>query len=226
MALSRVPLHEQVAEEIRRRIISGELAPGEKIRVAELAETFDVSLTPMREALKILDKEDLVELTTNRGARVSDISVERTRSIFEVISRLEALAAERAAERITADELTALEDLHARMVERHLAGDLPAYFDLNRKIHDLVVDAAKNPDLKRLRTSLSFHVERARFLSVATDAHREKSVMDHEKLMHTLRNRDPAGAYEAWRTHLERAGAETCRLVALWKESAVASAAE
>lgn len=218
LVISRVPLHEQVAEEIRNMIVTGELAPGEKIKVAELAEDFDVSLTPMREALKILDKESLVELMTNRGARVAEISVEGTRSLFEVISRLEALAAELATERITEKELRALEDLHERMKASYEASDLTSYFDLNIKIHNLVVDAAKNPDLTRVRTSLSFHVERARFLSVATVSHRDRSMEDHERLMQALRQRDAATAHDVWQTHLERAGNEACRLVALWKE--------
>lgn len=226
VAISRVPLHEQVAEEIRHLIVSGELAPGEKIRVSELAEDLDVSLTPLREALKILDKDGLVELMTNRGARVSEISVDGTRNLFEVISRLEALAAELTATRITEHEMKTLEDLHARMHDRHEAGDLPAYFDLNRQIHDLVVEAAKNPDLARVRTGLAFHVERARFLAVATEGHREKSVQDHDRLMDALRQRDAATAHDVWREHLERAGNETCRLVALWKKETETTAAE
>lgn len=226
VAISRVPLHEQVAAEIRRLIVSGALAPGEKVKVAELAEELDVSPTPLREALKVLDKENLVELTTNRGARVADITVEGTRSLFELIARLEALAAELAAQRITQDELAALESLHSSMVSKHLAGDLPAYFDFNRQIHDLVVQAAKNPDLTRVRTSLAFQVERARFLAVAGDEHRARSVEDHEKLMGALRRRDAESAQMVWRTHLERAGKETCRLVALWKEGGEATAAE
>lgn len=226
LAISRIPLHEQVAGEIRQMIVSGDLLPGEKIRVSELAEDLDVSLTPLREALKILDKEGLVELTTNRGARVSEITVEGTRSLFEVISRIEALAAELAAIRITEAELQQLEAVHARMLECHEAGDLPAYFDLNRQIHDLVVAAAKNPDLVRVRTGLAFQVERARFLSVGTDEHRGRSVQDHERLMIALRQRDAAMAHDTWREHLERAGNETCRLVGLWKERAETTAAQ
>jgi len=216
--ISRLPLHEQVAEQIRRMIVKGKLAPGEKIHVTDLAKDMDVSLTPMREALKVLAKENLVELMTNRGARVSDITVEGTRSLFEVISRLEALAAELAAMRITDDELDELEELHASMRQRHEASELAEYFELNRRIHDLVVDAAKNPDLSRLRTSLSFQVERARFLSVATPGHRDRSMADHERLMEALRLRDAQAARDVWQLHLERAGEETCRLVAHWRE--------
>ncbi len=216
--ISRIPLHEQVADEVRRMIISGTLAPGEKIRISELAEELDVSMTPMREALKILAKESLVELMANRGARVSEISVEGTRSLFEVISRLEALAAELAVQRITDDELARLDDLHAQMLKSHAAGDLPGYFDCNLKIHNLVVDAAKNPDLTRVRTSLGFHVERARFLSVTTSAHRAVSMEDHSKLMRALKARDADAARDIWQVHLQRAGDEACRLVEQWQE--------
>lgn len=220
VAISRLPLHEQVADQIRRLIVSGELAPGSKIRASELAQDLDVSLTPMREALKILDKENLVELTTNRGARVSGITVEGIRSLFEVISRLEALGAELAARRITDEELVVLEGLHQRMRGHHERDELADYFDLNRQIHDLIVEAAKNPDLTRVRTGLAFHVERARYLSVATSGHRDRSMQEHEDLMAALRARNPEAARSIWQTHLEHAGEESCRLVAKWKEAA------
>lgn len=219
VVISRQPLHERVADQIRGMIVSGDLAPGSKIRVGELAEEFDVSLTPLREALKVLANEDLVELTTNRGARVAEISVEGTRNLFELISRLEALAAELAARRISPDRMAKLEDLHAEMRGHHEAGHLAEYFDLNRQIHDLVVTAADNPNLERVRTSLSAHVERARFLSAATPGHRDRSMQDHEDLMTALRARHPKAAHRIWQSHLERAGQETCRLVAAWKEA-------
>ena len=135
-----------------------------------------------------------------------------------------ALAAELAAERITDEELTELEALHAAMRQRHEAAELDAYFELNREIHNRIVAAARNPDLTRVRTGLSFQVERARFLSVATSSHRDKSMEDHERVMDALRRRDPSAARAAWQTHLERAGNETCRLVALWQQQSDAAA--
>ncbi|MGY3437413.1 MULTISPECIES: GntR family transcriptional regulator [unclassified Marinovum] len=226
VVISRAPLHEQVAEEIRHMIVTGKLAPGEKIKVAELAEDLDVSLTPMREALKVLGKENLVELMANRGARVTAFTVEGTRSLFEVISRLEALAAELAATRITAEELQAMEEAHRLMHESYEAKDLQTYFDLNLEIHNMVVEAAKNPDLTRVRTSLAFHVERARFLSMGTAGHRDLSMGDHEQLMQALRDGDGAKARDIWQVHLERAGNEACRLVALWEKDSDQTAAQ
>jgi len=225
VAISRLSLHEQVADELRQMIVVGELAPGEKIKVSELASDLDVSLTPLREALKVLGKEGLVELTANRGARVTGISVDSTRSLFEVVSSLEALAARLAAMRITDEELEVLEKLHSDLKCRHEEGDVAAYFDLNRQIHDLVVDAAKNENLTHVRTSLSFQVERARALSSITSEHRDLSIGDHEALMEALRRHDPSAAQETWQLHLERSGTEFCRLVALWKETADASIA-
>lgn len=219
VVISRLSLHEQVADELRQMIIFGELAPGEKIKVSALAAQLDVSLTPLREALKVLDKESLVELTANRGARVTEISVDSTRSLFEVVSSLEALAAKLAATRITEEELDVLDHLHARMKVCHEEGDMAAYFNLNREIHDLVVEAAKNTDLTRVRTSLSFQVDRARALSSITPEHRDLSIEDHEALMEALRQRDPVAAQTIWQLHLERAGNEFCRIVALWNEN-------
>lgn len=199
-------------------IVFGVLAPGEKIKVSELAAELDVSMTPLREALKVLDKENLVELTANRGARVTEISVSSTRDLFEVVSNLEALAAKLAALRITKVELDALEALHVRMKVCHNEGNMAAYFDLNREVHDLVVDAAKNNDLATVRTRLSFQVDRARALSSITSEHRDRSIEDHEALLDALRKRDSEAAQNIWQVHLERAGNECCRIVALWND--------
>ena len=103
--LTRQPLHHQVADELRDMIVHGELAEGAKVPVTELARTLGVSFTPLREALKVLAEDNLVELLPNRGARVKMHTVEEAGQLFEVIAELEALAAELAARKMTDDEL-------------------------------------------------------------------------------------------------------------------------
>lgn len=222
LVISRLSLHEQVADQVRQLIVSGALPAGEKIPVNDLAERLGVSLTPLREALKVLAGEHLVELVTNRGARVAPLTVEDTRQLFEVIAGIEAQAAELAAQRITAGELNEIEEKHARMRDHHLNGELDRYFELNRDIHDLVVQAAKNPTLVQIRSQLAVRAERARYVSISSREHRDESMEDHEGLMRALRDRDPEAARKIWKLHLERSGEETCRVVQEWENAAQA----
>lgn len=214
MAINRLSLHEQVAERLREMIVSGELEPGRKVPFAQLSAQLDVSLTPLREALKVLAEEQLVELTPNRGARVVPVTVEDTRMLFEAISGIESLAAELAAERMTPDELAVLEDVHARMRGHFDAGEKDAYFQLNREIHDLIVDYAHNPIFARLRSKLAVRAERVRFIAVAEGHGWPQAMQDHEDIMAAFRARDPRRAQAIWRQHLIRSGEQTCAVLA------------
>ena len=90
--LKRRPLHEELTESLRKLIVSGELQPGRKVPEKELCELYGVSRTPLREALKVLATDGLVNLEPNRGAWVSRITVEELDELFPVMGALEALA--------------------------------------------------------------------------------------------------------------------------------------
>jgi len=221
LIISRMSLHEQVVNSVRQMIVSGALVAGEKIRVNELAQDLDVSLTPLREALKVLAGEKLVELMPNRGARVAPMTVEGIQELFEVIAGIEALAAELAATRISEDELAEIEDDHARMTLHHQRDEKEKYFELNRKIHNLIVASSGNDTLVEIRSQLSFQAERARFMATASGMHRGEALQDHDDLMDALRARDAKAAAVIWRRHLTSSGEETCRILRmLGKEEA------
>ncbi|NRB16867.1 MAG: GntR family transcriptional regulator [Rhodobacteraceae bacterium] len=217
LIITRVSLHEQVVGLVRQMIVSGALPVGEKIRVGELAQELDVSLTPLREALKVLAGEKLVELMPNRGARVAAMTVEGVQELFTVIAGIEALAAELAAERITEEEMAEIQAEHAKMALHHQRGERDEYFNLNRKIHDMIVTFAGNETLTQIRAQLSIQAERARFLSVASGTHRMEAMKDHEDLMDAFHARDSKKAHEIWRQHLISSGEETCRILRLWE---------
>jgi len=120
--LSRKHLHERVADDLRDRIITGQLEPGQKLAVNTLAEEIGVSLTPLREALKLLATESLIDLTPNRGASVSQVTVQQTRDLFEVIAGIEALAAELACKRMTEAELDEMAALLDKGMRQGYAG--------------------------------------------------------------------------------------------------------
>ncbi|MCL3883121.1 GntR family transcriptional regulator [Marivita sp. GX14005] len=214
MRLSREPLHERVAGDLRDRIITGDLAPGEKIAVNALAEDIGVSLTPLREALKLLAAEGLVDLTPNRGAFVSEVTVEQTRNLFEVIAGIEGLAAELACKRMSEADLAELASLHEEMKSHAADAARDRYFALNRTIHDRIVEYARNPILTMQRNLLAQQAERVRFIALERDSRRDSAMQEHEDLMAAFAARDPDLARRTWRKHLIASGEQTIALLA------------
>src|SRR5690625_2217574 len=122
--LRRRSLHEDVTEALREMIVSGQLALGQKIPERELCEAYGVSRTPLREALKVLGTAGVVTLGPNRGAWVSQITVEDLEEVFPVLGALEALAGELACRNASATEIKDIRALHEEMLEHYEARDL------------------------------------------------------------------------------------------------------
>lgn len=200
--VQRSYLHDDVARAIRSLIQSGELRPGARIHEGELADRFGISRTPLREAIKILATEGLLELLPNRGARVVIIAEAEIDEMLEVIAGLEATAGELACQRITPEALGAIRDLHEAMVRAHEAGDIAGYLDHNRAIHEGIVAAAGNATLAAVYTSLSGRVQRARYVARKTEAQRGHAIADHERIFALLQARDGPGLGALLRAHV------------------------
>src|ERR1700686_2855619 len=112
-AIPRLSLHDEVVSRLRDLIIRGELHPDERLGERELCERFEISRTPLREALKVLAVEGLVELLPHRGARVACLTRSDVENMFEVMASLEALSGELAAARITDQQLADIDAIHA-----------------------------------------------------------------------------------------------------------------
>lgn len=203
----RRPLHEEVLSCLRDMIVEGELVAGERLNDAKLSERLGVSRTPVREALKLLAQDGLVELLPRRGARVLALSEQRMVELLEVICGIERQAAELAAERITAPNLDQMERLHARMQQRYEAGDRKQYFKLNHDIHLLLVAAAGNETLAALHASLLARVRRGRYAALLASDRWTEAMAEHEALMVALRagDRERAGAIMAGHVQHTRA---------------------
>lgn len=224
--LARQPLHHQVADELRDMIVHGELVEGAKVPVADVARALGVSLTPLREALKVLAEENLVELLPNRGARVKVHTVEDASQLFEVIAELEALAAELATRKMSESELAELEDMHARMRGHYDRQERTEYFDLNSVIHRRIIELAANEVLSATHAKLSVRANRGRFLAIADPARWAEAMDEHEQLMDAFRRRDAAAAMAVWRVHLRHTGKATCELLRQRLAEAQSSAIE
>jgi len=213
--LSRHPLNDQVAEKLRNMIISGELEEGKKVPVTEISEELGVSPTPLREALKVLAEEKLVELTPNRGARVLPTTVEETASLFEVIAELEALGARLAATRMTEKELEVLEKLHAEMQTFFDIGNRESYFELNTQIHAAIMEFSHNPVLSHMHKKTTVRVARVRFVAVHENHRWEQAMQEHEDVMIAFREKDADLAANIWRKHLKMSGDVTIEVLKL-----------
>ncbi len=200
------PLHEAAVDRLRDMIVEGELKVGERLHDANLAEILDVSRTPIREAIKVLATEGLVELLPGRGARVAGFSPESLTALFEVIAGLERFACELAAERMTARERDKLQRMHDRMAAHHAAGERRAYFKLNHEIHLLIVTLAKNAMLQATHASLIAKARRGRHTALDSAERWIEAMAEHDALMAAFAARDGRRAGEIMLQHDRRTG--------------------
>lgn len=200
--LERQRLHDTVVEHLRNFITEGVLTPGKKLNERELCDTLGISRTPLREALKVLAMEGLIEINPNRGASVARMSEQEIRETFELMSGIEAFAGELACERITAQELDEIKALHNAMVVSKNQNDLPGYYHRNRSIHDLINLAARNSALRQVYLSLNRRIHSLRFLSNQQAPKWERALHDHEEMIVALEARDGKRLSHILRHHL------------------------
>lgn len=197
---------ERVAAILRDRIVKGELAPGDRLVERRLSAELETSRTPVREALKLLEADGLIEISLHRGAQVVPYRAEDARQLFDVIAALESLAARRLAEKISPDTLDALEVLHRRMLDFHDDGDETAYFDINTVIHDRIVAEADNPVLAETHRRLIARARRGRFLAIMAPERLREAAQEHEMVMQAFRTGDADAAAAVWERHLRHTG--------------------
>ncbi len=196
-------LHEQVAQQLRRMLVEGEIAPGDKLLERALCDTLAVSRTPLREAIKMLATEGLVELLPNRGAIAVRLSVDDIRHTFEVMAGLEALSGELAAARITPGELDEIRALHFEMMAAWTRRDLSAYYRLNARIHAAINAAARNPVLTQVYQQVNARLQALRFRSNQDEDKWRRAVQEHERMVAALESRDGAALRALLVQHLQ-----------------------
>ena len=202
--LKRRPLHEELTESLRKLIVSGELQPGRTVPEKELCELYGVSRTPLREALKVLATDGLVNLEPNRGAWVSRITVEELDELFPVMGALEALAGKLACKHITDDEIAQVRALHDRMFAHYTARELEAYFKLNQQIHETILAAARNATLTVQYGTLAARVRRGRYMANMTRERWDQAMKEHEDILDALQARDGGRLAVILREHMEK----------------------
>jgi len=195
-------LHEEVVSRLRDMLLEGEVPPGARIPERELCLKLKISRTPLREALKVLAAEGLVELLPNRGAAVARMSEQDVADTFELIAGLEGLSGELAAQRITAAELAEIRALHYEMLAAYTRRDLPTYYSLNAVIHNHINAAARNPVLTETFQRLNQRIYATRYRSNLSNERWDKAIEEHAEILRLLEKRDGAGLRKLLTQHL------------------------
>jgi DNA-binding GntR family transcriptional regulator len=187
-------------------IVRGDLAPGESLFESEISEALGISRTPLREALKQLASEGLVELRLNRSAVVAPFRREELLELFEAVGGIERCAAELAATRMVARDIERLEALQEKIEWHHDRGELRDYFETNQQIHSTIVGFARNAVLKSTHDVLLPRAERARFFALSVQGRWDESVRDHHDILTALRKKDGERAGRLLGHHVLRTG--------------------
>lgn len=209
----RLALHEEARDRLRWMIIHGHLAPRGSIGEVTLCDLLGMSRTPVREALKLLAAEGLVELRSNRGAFVAPVRAEEIPALFEVAAGIERFGAELAATRASAHDLAHLRQLQDRMEAHHEAAERDAYFELNQQIHCAIVAAARNDVLTATHAMMFARVERVRFLALGSRSRWNESVAEHRAVLAALQAHDPDRAGTALAAHVRHTGERAMELL-------------
>ncbi len=202
----RQSLHEQAIDRLRDMIVEGELGPGARLVEIDICRQLEISRTPLREALKVLASEGLIELLPNRGARVTRVSVEQVGELFEAIAGIEGMAAELACRRMTQDDLDRLKEMHEQITRLHGEQRRHEYFQLNHQIHEIVVRLAGNRVLAETHAKLLARARRIRYMAILSTARWDEALGEHVDFMNALIAREAQRAGEIWRRHVARTG--------------------
>src|ERR1700723_1496791 len=184
-------LHDEILSRLRDHIVEGNIPDGSRVPERQLCEMLKISRTPLREALKVLASEGLVELLPNRGARVRPLSERDLAELFDVMGGLEGLAGRLACENITDPEIAEIERLHYEMYGFYLHRDMHGYFNANQSIHQKIVEASRNATLQAAYANIAGRIRRLRY-SANFARKRERwgeAMREHETILEALRRR-------------------------------------
>ena len=204
MRLVQNSLHQEVASTLREEIFAGTLAPGSFVDEVALCERLKISRTPLREALKVLTAEGLMQHEPRRGCFVSEVTEQDLDDIFPVIALLEGRCAFEAARNASDADLSKLTMLHDKLQGHAKAGRMTDYYATNFAIHEAIILLANNRWLSRSIADLRKILKLSRLQSLAAPGRLAQSLSEHMTVFAALKSRDSEGAEAAMRTHLTR----------------------
>lgn len=198
------PLREMVYEELKMQILTGAIIPGTRMMEVELADEMGVSRTPIREAIRKLEKEHLVTIEPRRGAYASMISTEDMVEILEVRQDLEGLAAYYAASRMKPEQMEDLKAEHQLYNEAVEKGDMQEMIKHDTRFHRIIVDSCHNKILVQMIEQLQELVLRFRYIYYDNFKRAENMPEEHEVILEAIASGDEEKARAAADIHIDR----------------------
>lgn len=195
-------LYQEVAERLRQRIFAHELTPGTWIDEQKLAEQYGISRTPLREALKVLASEGLVELRPRRGCYVTEISRQDMDDIFPLMAMLEGRCAAEAVNRATSSDIAALKEIHERLESAARDGRIDAFFEANQEFHKKIQELSGNRWLLSVIQDLRKVLKLSRLHSLSLEGRLQQSLDEHRLIMAALEARNGSTAEKLMHDHL------------------------
>lgn len=195
-------LAEHIANDLRREILRGKLPPGTSIKERDNAAEMGISRTPMREAIRILAKEGLVQLRPSRSPIVAQSSFKNIEDQTQVLIALEKMSAELAVLNASDDDIDRIADIVDHMSEHFDVTDPLDMFEIDMSFHTAIAEASKNKALAETHRSFLQRLWRARYLSASQRRNRERVVNEHTLILTALRRRDAKAARAAIDNHL------------------------
>lgn len=195
-------LYQEVAERLRQRIFAHELPPGTWIDEQKLAEQYGISRTPLREALKVLASEGLVELKPRRGCYVTEISAQDLDDIFPLMAMLEGRCASDAVKRAKRADIEALKAIHDALEKSARDGKIDAFFEANQEFHRKIQELAGNRWLLMVIQDLRKVLKLSRLHSLSIEGRLQQSLDEHRAIMAAIQAGQPEEAEKAMQDHL------------------------
>ncbi len=204
-AVSLAPhaLYEEVAESLRQRIFSRELAPGSWIDELKIAQAYGISRTPLREALKVLAAEGLVTMKVRRGAYVTEVSEQDLAEVYHLLGLLESDAAGTVAAQASATQREELDRLHQQLEAAAVPGpeNGERFFQINEQFHMRLLDIANNRWSKQMVADLRKVMKLNRHNSLLKSGRIEESLREHRAIMAAIEARDRPTAVSRMQEH-------------------------
>lgn len=198
------PLREMVYEELKMQILTGAIVPGTRMMEVELAKEIGVSRTPIREAIRKLEKEGLVTIEPRRGAYASQISTEDMVEILEVRQNMEGLAAFFAASRMKPEQLAELKDVSNKYNTAVCEGNMENMIKHDTRFHRIIVESCNNKILEQMIEQLQELVLRFRYIYYDNFRRAENMPEEHKMIMDAIENGDADAARDAADVHIDR----------------------
>ena len=206
--LSRTFIRDDVYVSLRDWIVTGALEPGEKLKDKELATQLGVSRTPIREALRKLEDEGLVETAANRWTRVTPITLRDAETIYPIIQQLEELALTLAFSNLSPRHLQTMQAANSDLKMALRQNNPHAAMVADASFHQVLIDLANNPELSTILNQLKAKYQRIELAYFSEAGLLLASLEEHQQLISALKTKDLAAAHQAltcyWQASIER----------------------